>query len=104
MSEEMTYEYAEVIVGFFNRGEGTPVMTFMHVREINGDNVTPDFLLGPLEALNLMGAQGWQLLSERQPAHGRMQWVWGALKRHDERIDPDKYEATEFLMMRQVRD
>jgi hypothetical protein len=33
-----------------------------------------------------------------------MQWVWGSLTRHDERIDPDKYEATEFLMMRQVRD
>jgi len=51
----------EVIVGFLGRGQGTPVLTFMQVRDLTGDSTTPDFMQGPLEALNLMCAQGWQL-------------------------------------------
>jgi hypothetical protein len=104
MSEHTTYEYAEVIVGFFNRGKGVPVPTFQQVRDVTGERTTPDFMQGPLEALNLMGAQGWQLGSEREATEGRMGWVRGALHRHDDRIDPEKWTATEFLMMRQVRD
>ena len=58
MTEHPTYEYAEVIVGLVGRGEGNPMLTFMHVRDLTGDKTTPDFMHGPLEALNLMGAQG----------------------------------------------
>jgi hypothetical protein len=76
----------------------------MQVHDVKGEKLTPDFLQGPLEALNLMGAQGWKLLSEREAASGRMGWITGALKRHDDTVDPDDYQATEFLMMRQVRD
>ena len=102
MSSAPEYEYAEVVAGFFSRGAGVPIKVFMHVRDISGDKTTPDFRDGVLGALNIMGAQGWRLVSERQPSPGRMEWVASGL--HDDRVLPQSYEATEFLMMRVVQD
>lgn len=102
MSSAPEYEYAEVVAGFFIGPPGVPMRTFMHVRDISGDKTTADFTDGALGALNIMGAQGWKLVSERQPSPGRMGWVAAAL--HDDLVHPERFEATEFLMMRAVRD
>lgn len=98
-----TYEYAEVVVGFVGRGFGNRGLTFMQVRDPTGDTMTPDCRLGPLEALNLMGAQGWQMMSERTAvADDRMDWICAELRRHDRAVERKNSEATQFLMMRRV--
>lgn len=102
MAEKDEYEYAEVVVGFFNRGANTPVKTFMHVRDVTGDTSTPDFDQGPLGALNFMGAKGWRLILARIPTEGRMGWIAAALA--DRAIVWDKYTAEEFVMIRRVVD
>ncbi|UGS27592.1 hypothetical protein K8F61_05230 [Microbacterium resistens] len=101
MDRPETYEFAEVIVGFLNDDDG--MATFMQVRSITGDETTADFGHGPLEALNLMGAQGWQLHSEREATEGRIMWVWSALRRSSKN-PPYQWQAREFLMSRPVRD
>jgi hypothetical protein len=100
MSEKIEYEYAEMVTGFFNRGANTPVKTFMNVQDITGVTVTPDFAEGSLGALNLMGAQGWRLITARAPSSGRMGWIAASLQ--DDAIVWEKYTAEEFLMMRRV--
>ena len=85
------------------RGPDRAVLTFMQVRDLMGEKMTPEFEQGPLEALNLMGAQGWKFLAEREPTSGRMGWVCASLRQHDDAIDHDSYQATQFLMMRRVR-
>lgn len=102
MSNKIEYEYAELVTGFFNRGQNTPVKPFMHVRDITGETVSPDFAEGSLGALNLLGAQGWRLITTRVPSPGRMGWIAAALK--DDAIVWEKYTAEEFLLMRRVID
>lgn len=101
MTDPMTYEFAEVIVGFIHDADGT--VSFLQVRTITGDETTPDYGHGPLEALNQMGAQGWQLHSEREATEGRIMWIWGDLRRADNG-GPKTWQAREFLMTRPVRD
>ncbi|WP_449408811.1 hypothetical protein [Microbacterium maritypicum] len=101
MSEPQTYEFAEVIVGFLNDADG--MISFLQVRTLTGDETTPDYGHGYLEALNQMGAQGWQLHSEREATEGRIMWIWGALQRSGEQ-GPHQWNAREFLMTRPVRD
>ena len=99
-----TYEYAEVFVGWFGRGEGVKLLTFLHVRDMHGEHFTPDFMEGPLEALNLMGAQGWQIVEKVEPHEGRIEWIASSARRHDSRAMVQNREVTEYLMTRQVRD
>lgn len=76
----------------------------MQVRDIAGTSTTPHYTDGPLGALNLMGAQGWRLVSEREVSEGRMGWIVAALAADGERASLDNYHGAEFLMMREVRD
>jgi hypothetical protein len=105
VSETPRYEYAEVVVGLVGRGPGRPLLPFMQVSDVTGRSMTPDFVQGPLEALNLMGAQGWKLLSQREATSDHMNWVAGELKTHDDTVEfNDYHQATVYLMVRQVRD
>lgn len=102
MNERVEYEYAEMVTGYFNRGANTPVKVFMNVRDVTGETVSPDFTEGSLGALNLMGAQGWRVITTREPSSGRMGWIAAALT--DEAIIWENYVAEEFLMTRRVLD
>lgn len=90
---EKTYEYAEVGVGHFGRGRGVPALLFLQVCDITGRKITPDWADGQLDALNLMGAQGWQYLSQCEATAGRMGHIWATLKGHDDRVDLDIWQA-----------
>jgi hypothetical protein len=68
VSETPRYEYAEVVVGLVGRGPGRPLLPFMQVSDVTGRSMTPDFVQGPLEALNLMGLKaGSSCPNERPP-------------------------------------
>ena len=103
MSEAETYEYAEVVVGYFGRPAGSPAMPFMHVRDLTGDHPRPDWSGGPLEALNMMGAQGWRCIFEADATSGVMGWIWAAFAAKDESLNLDNSHGTRFLMVRRVR-
>jgi hypothetical protein len=105
VSQPKTYEYAHLIVGvFFNPGETADI--FMHVRSLTGDTTDADFGHGDLEALNMMGAQGWQVISRQDPTEGRLQHIAVAVAvKKDLRPAPlGDYQASEYLLMREVRD
>jgi hypothetical protein len=60
MSEELTYEYAEVIVGFVGRGPDRAVLPFMRVLDVTGRRMTPDFAQGPTRGVEPHGASGME--------------------------------------------
>lgn len=96
-----TYEFAELIVGHLNDPDG--FTAFKQVRSLIGDDTTTGYGGGPLEALNEMGALGWQVVSERELEEGRLMWVWAALGRANAK-GPSSWSGRVFLLTRLVRD
>jgi len=103
MSKPRAYEYAEVITGLIQFEQRPTPLLLLYIRENNEERIDLDFKEGRLGALNLMGAEGWKLASERPAPEARIQWAVAQLPAEGAQLlRVKRFEAVEFLMMRKA--